>query len=99
MNAIPKQITVSIALSSRFTVEALDELYEGIRTACNFYEVDLVGGDTSSSNIGLFINVTAIGQADAEEIEKVLAQRKIVNPEPDLNSDVINQLKAKIKNS
>ncbi len=68
MNAIPKQITVSIALSSRFTVEALDELYEGIRTACNFYEVDLVGGDTSSSNKGLFINVTAIGQADAEDI-------------------------------
>ncbi len=64
MNAIPKQITVSIALSNRFSVEALEELYEGIRAACKKYKVDLVGGDTTSSNKGLVISVTAIGQGE-----------------------------------
>jgi len=54
MNGTPKQITVSMALSSRFTVEALDELYEGIAKACSFYGVDLVGGDTTSSQKGMF---------------------------------------------
>ena len=67
-NAIPKQITVSIALSNRYSVEDLDEIYEGIRTACRLYEVDLVGGDTTSSNKGLIISVTAIGQAQENEI-------------------------------
>ncbi len=64
MNAQPKQITVSIAISNRFSVEALDELYEGIRSACNNFKVDLVGGDTTSSNKGLIISVTAIGQGE-----------------------------------
>lgn len=64
MNAIPKQVTVSIALSNRFSVEALEELYAGIHTACKYYQVDLVGGDTTSSNKGLFISVTAIGQGE-----------------------------------
>ena len=68
MNAEPKQITVSIAISSRFTVEALDELYEGIRHACKNYNVDLIGGDTTSSLSGLMISVTAIGVANAEDI-------------------------------
>ena len=68
MNAIPRQITVSIAISSRFTVEALDELYAGIHAACNTYGVDLVGGDTSSSRLGLVISVTAIGEANKEDI-------------------------------
>lgn len=68
MNAQPKQITVSLALSSRFTVEALDQLYDGILTACRNYEVDLVGGDTSSSHKGLFISVTAIGEASKDEL-------------------------------
>lgn len=63
MNARPRQITVSLAISNRFSVEALDELYEGIRTACEHYGVDLVGGDTTSSLKGLVISVTAIGQA------------------------------------
>lgn len=68
MNAIPKQITVSIAVSNRFTLEAIDELYKGIKLACDFYKVDLIGGDTSSSVQGLFISVTAIGVAESGKI-------------------------------
>jgi thiamine-monophosphate kinase len=68
MNAQPRQITVSLAMSNRFSVEALDELYEGIRIACNTYNVDLIGGDTTSSPKGLVISVTAIGQAEKEQI-------------------------------
>ncbi len=68
MNAQPKQITVSIAMSNRFSVEALDQLYDGIRAACDFYGVDLVGGDTTSSNKGLIISVTAIGQGEKEKL-------------------------------
>lgn len=68
MNAIPKQITVSIALSNRFSVEALEELYEGIHAACERYNVDLVGGDTTSSPKGLYISVTAIGQGETDKI-------------------------------
>ena len=68
MNARPKQVTVSIALSNRFSVEALEELYDGIRAACNFYKVDLVGGDTTSSPKGLVISVTAIGQGEKEKL-------------------------------
>ncbi|HEY8400865.1 MAG TPA: thiamine-phosphate kinase, partial [Cytophagaceae bacterium] len=61
MYAIPKQITVNIAVSSRFSVEAIEELYEGIRLACENYKVDLVGGDTTSSVSGLIISITAVG--------------------------------------
>ncbi|MFN8308955.1 MAG: thiamine-phosphate kinase [Chitinophagales bacterium] len=68
MNAQPKQITVSMALSSKFTVEALDELYAGIRHACNAYGVDLIGGDTTSSTSGLIISITAIGQGNDEQL-------------------------------
>ena len=68
MNAIPKHITVSIALSNRFSLEAIDELYEGIRIACEAYDVDLIGGDTSSSPKGLSISVTAIGSVAKERI-------------------------------
>lgn len=68
MNAQPKQITVSLAISSRYTVEALEELYEGIRLACKHYKVDLVGGDTTSSLKGLIISVTAIGEANEEDL-------------------------------
>lgn len=68
MNAIPTQITVSIAVSNRFSVEALEELYAGIQTACNYYKVDLIGGDTTSSVTGLVISVTAIGTANSENI-------------------------------
>lgn len=68
MNAIPKQITVSIAISNRFSVEALDELYEGIYAACKNYNVDLIGGDTTSSPKGLYISITAIGQAEQHKL-------------------------------
>lgn len=68
MNATPKQITVSIAVSNRFSIEALDELYAGIEAACRFYGVDLVGGDTSSSQKGLILSITAIGQGEAEKM-------------------------------
>lgn len=70
MNATPKQITVSIAVSNRFPLEALEELYSGIATACNVYKVDLVGGDTTSSITGLVISVTAIGIAKPSRIVK-----------------------------
>lgn len=62
MNAQPKQITVSLGLSKRFSVEDLDELYSGIRLACDVYGVDLIGGDTSASMTGLTISITAIGE-------------------------------------
>ncbi|WP_346862149.1 thiamine-phosphate kinase [uncultured Draconibacterium sp.] len=70
MNAIPKQITVSIAVSGKFSVEALDELYAGIHLACEKYNVDLVGGDTTSSLTGLVISVTAIGEGEKNTIVK-----------------------------
>jgi thiamine-monophosphate kinase len=66
MNAIPTQITVSIAVSNRFPLEALEDLYAGIETAANFYNIDVVGGDTTSSNTGLLISITAIGEVEHE---------------------------------
>lgn len=68
MNAIPKQITVSLAISNRFSVEALELFYTGVKDACKKYKLDLVGGDTSSSLKGLIINITAIGEAKKENI-------------------------------
>ncbi len=70
MNAAASQITVSIAVSNRFPVEALEELYEGIHAACKNYKVDLIGGDTTSSNVGLVISITALGEASPETIVK-----------------------------
>jgi thiamine-monophosphate kinase len=63
MNGVPSQVTVSLAISNRFSVEALEELYKGINLACDIYNVDLVGGDTTSSLKGMIISVTAIGTA------------------------------------
>ena len=63
MNALATQITVSIAVSNRFPLEALEEFYKGVSTACKVYGIDLVGGDTTSSTKGMLISVTAIGQA------------------------------------
>ncbi len=68
MNVQARQITVSIAVSGKFSVEALEELYSGIHLACEKYGVDLVGGDTTSSMTGLVISITAIGEAEGEEI-------------------------------
>jgi thiamine-monophosphate kinase len=70
MNGTPRQLIVSVAISNRFSVEAMDELYEGIYAACKRYGVDLIGGDTSSSNKGLIISVTALGEAREERIVK-----------------------------
>jgi len=68
MNAEPKQVTVSFALSNRFSLEAVEELYAGMLLACEKYKVDLVGGDTTSSTGGLMISITAIGTAKKEEL-------------------------------
>ena len=68
MNGFPKQITVSLGISQRFSVEDMDELYSGIRLACQESKVDIVGGDTSSSINGLVISITCIGSAKADEI-------------------------------
>lgn len=68
MNALATQITVSIAVSNRFPLEALEEFYEGVALACKLYNVDLVGGDTTSSKTGMLVSVTAIGMAEASEI-------------------------------
>ena len=70
MNATPTQIVISIAISSRFSVEAVDELYEGIYAACEKYGVDLVGGDTTSSQKGLIISITAIGEIAPDKFVK-----------------------------
>ncbi|MBS1731447.1 MAG: thiamine-phosphate kinase [Bacteroidetes bacterium] len=70
MNAIPTQITVSIAMSSRFTTEAMSEFYEGIFLACEKYGVDLIGGDTSSSKKGFIISITAIGEVTPQHFVK-----------------------------
>ena len=68
MNAKPTQITVSIAVSNRFPLEALEELFDGIAHACEVYKVDLIGGDTTSSQKGLLLSITALGEADDQEL-------------------------------
>jgi len=70
MNATPTHITLSIGISNRFSVEALDEFYEGVYAACEKYNVDLVGGDTSSSQKGFVISVTAIGEVSPDQYVK-----------------------------
>ena len=70
MNGRPKQITVSLGISKRFTVEHIEELFAGIRLACEIYGVDLVGGDTTSSRQGLVISITCIGEAPADKVVK-----------------------------
>jgi thiamine-monophosphate kinase len=70
MNAMPTQITISIGISNRISVEALDEFYEGVFAACNKHGVDLIGGDTSSSQKGFIISVTAIGEVTPDSFVK-----------------------------
>lgn len=70
MNATPTQITLSIGISNRFSVEALEEFYEGVYAACDRYGVDLIGGDTSSSQKGFIISVTAIGEIQPDKVVK-----------------------------
>jgi thiamine-monophosphate kinase len=68
MNGKPEQITVSLAISNRFSLEAMDELYAGIHAACDNYNVDLIGGDTSSSVSGLMISITVVGRTSKERV-------------------------------
>ncbi|MBQ4173672.1 MAG: thiamine-phosphate kinase [Prevotella sp.] len=68
MNGIPRQLIVSIALSKRFSVEDLEDFYQGLRLACDKWGVDIVGGDTTSSYTGLAISITCIGEADKDDI-------------------------------
>lgn len=68
MNGKASQITVSLGLSSKFPLEAVEEIYKGIELACNKYNIDLIGGDTSSSKQGLVISITSIGYADADKV-------------------------------
>ncbi len=68
MNGIPRQILISIGISNRFSVEAVDSLYDGIRQACKDYQVDLAGGDTTSSRAGLVLSITAIGSQKPEKV-------------------------------
>ncbi|SEE15895.1 thiamine-phosphate kinase [Tenacibaculum sp. MAR_2010_89] len=68
MNAEAEQITVSIAISNRFPLEALEELYAGIQLACNTYNIDLIGGDTTPSTKGMLLSITAIGKANKEDV-------------------------------
>lgn len=68
MNGTPKQITVSLAISKRFCIEDLDDFYEGIKLACKLHNVDIVGGDTTSSVTGLAISITCIGEADKDKV-------------------------------
>lgn len=75
MNATPTQILISVAFSNRFSLEALDEFYEGVYAACEKYEVDLLGGDTSSSQKGFIISVTAIGEVSPDQfVQRSTAQ-------------------------
>lgn len=70
MNAVPTQVVLSLGISNRFSVEALDEFYEGVYAACNKYGVDLIGGDTTSSQKGFIISVTAIGEVAPDQYVK-----------------------------
>ena len=76
MNATPTQILVSLGFSNRFSMEALDEFYEGVYAACDKYGVDLVGGDTSSSQKGFIISVTAIGEVSPDKFVQRATAKK-----------------------
>ena len=75
MNGKATQIVVGIAVSNRYSVEALEELYEGIKLACENYKIDLVGGDTTSSTSGLMISISVIGQVDKEKLVTEVEQK------------------------
>jgi thiamine-monophosphate kinase len=76
MNAVPTQITLSVGISNRFSLEAIDEFYEGVYAACDAYQVDLVGGDTASSQKGFIISVTAIGEVTPDKFVKRSTAKK-----------------------
>jgi thiamine-monophosphate kinase len=68
MNGVAKQVTIALAVSNRFSVEALEELYEGINLACDKYNIDVIGGDTTSSTSGLTLSVSIFGEVDKKQI-------------------------------
>src|SRR5580658_2920289 len=76
MNAIPTQVVIGLGISNRFSVEALDEFYEGVYAACNKYGIDLVGGDTASSKKGFVISVTAIGEVSPDKFVRRSTAKK-----------------------
>ena len=76
MNAVPSQIVIGLGISNRFSVEALDELYKGMYAACSEYHVDLVGGDTTSSQKGLIISITALGEVAPDKFVKRSTAKK-----------------------
>ncbi len=76
MNGIPRQIVVGIAISNRFKVESIQELYKGIKLACEKYEIDLIGGDTTTSQSGLTISITVLGQVKKERVVKRSGAKK-----------------------
>ena len=76
MNAVPSQITISLGISNRFSLEALDEFYEGVYAACSKYGVDVVGGDTASSQKGFIISITAIGEVSPDKFVKRSTAKK-----------------------
>ena len=76
MNGIPKQIVVGIAISNRFKIESIEELYKGIKLACEKYKIDLVGGDTTTSQSGLTISITVLGQVKKETVVKRSGAKK-----------------------
>lgn len=76
MNAVPTQVILGLAFSNRFSLEALEEFYEGVYAACEHYDVDLVGGDTTSSQKGFIISCTAVGEATSEQLVKRSTAKK-----------------------
>lgn len=88
MNGEPTHVTVSIGVSNRFSVEALEELYSGIEKACENYRVDLIGGDTTSSRSGLFLSVTALGKAREEDVcyRKGASEKELIVTSGDLGA-------------
>ena len=76
MNATPTQIVIGLGISNRFSLEAIDEFYEGVYAACSTYGVDLVGGDTTSSQKGFIISITAIGEVTPDKFVKRSTAKK-----------------------
>ena len=95
MNGRPKQITVSLGVSKRFSVEDLEQIYDGLSLACKHYGVDLVGGDTSASLTGLTLSITCIGEADKDKIVQKIVPVELMNYAL-LQGESMEQLVAKI---
>ena len=99
MNAKATQITVSIAVSNRFPLEALEELYAGITTAAELYKIDVVGGDTTSSTSGLIISITAIGEVEeGNDMQEILNTLKLARDKTGKGRPVVILLKTEMGN-